>query len=50
MRNFSNINDIVNANAIEMVDKSKWITWYLNNKRKGHSQNSLETIARLVTQ
>jgi hypothetical protein len=50
MRNFSNINDIVNANATEMVNKSKWITWYLNNKRKGVSEKRLETIAYLITQ
>ena len=50
MRNFSNINNIVNANATEMVDGSKWVTWYLNNLKNGRSQKRMETIARLITQ
>lgn len=50
MRTFNNINNIVNANATEMVDGSKWINWYINNKRKGVPNKNLEKIAYLITQ
>lgn len=50
MKTFNNINNIVNANATPMVDGSKWITWYLNNLKNGHSQKRLETIAKLITE
>ena len=50
MKNFSNINDIVNANATPMVDNSKWISWYLDLYKSGLSQKRLEAIARLLTQ
>ena len=50
MRNFSNINSIVNANATPMVDGSKWICWYLDAKRKGVSKKRLEKIAYLLSQ
>lgn len=50
MKNFTNINTIVNANATEMVDNTKWISWFLDLNRKGHSQKNLEKIARLITQ
>ena len=39
MRNFKNINgynlinEIVNCNTIKMVDGSKWIDWYLSQKK-----------------
>ena len=50
MRKFNNINTIVNANAIEMTDGSKWITWYIKNINRGVSKNRLETIAHIITQ
>lgn len=50
MKKFNNINTIVNANAIEMTDGSKWITWYIKNINRGVSKNRLETIAHIITQ
>ena len=50
MKNFTNINTIVNANATEMVDNTKLTSWFLDLNRKGHSQKNLEKIARLITQ
>jgi len=41
--NFKNINQIVNCNSIEMVDNTKWIKWYLNQK-KSNTQKNLDSI------
>lgn len=45
-----NINYIVNANAIEMVDGSKWINWMLNLRRKGLNLKSCNRIAQQLTE
>lgn len=50
MENFYNINTIVNANATEMVDNTKWISWSLNRLREGVPMKNLEKIARLITE
>lgn len=47
---FYNINSIVNANSIEMVDGSKWITWGLNQIKEGLTKRKLNRIAELVTE
>lgn len=47
MKNFKNINQIVNCNAIEMVDNSKWIEWYLNRK-KSIPQKNLDRLIYLL--
>ena len=49
MRNFYNINAIVNANATEMVDESKWITWSLRQMKKGLSAKKINRIACMIT-
>jgi hypothetical protein len=46
---FYNINNIVNANATEMVDGSKWIKWSLNQLKKGLPKRNLNKIAALIT-
>jgi hypothetical protein len=46
---FYNINSIVNANATEMVDGSKWVNWSLNQLKKGLTKRKLNKIAQLVT-
>ena len=47
---FYNINHIVNANSTPMVDGSKWITWGLNNLKKGLTKRKLNKIAELITE
>lgn len=47
---FYNINHIVNANSTEMVDGSKWVTWSLNNIRKGLTKRRLNKIAESITE
>jgi len=45
MKNFRNtygynmINEIINCNSIEMVNGSKWINWYLNQKKQIPQKN-----------
>jgi hypothetical protein len=45
MKNFRNthgynmINEIVNCNSIKMVNGSKWINWYLNQKKRIPQKN-----------
>ena len=46
---FYNINHIVNANAIPMVDGSKWIVWGLDNMKKGSSKRQINMIADILT-
>lgn len=45
--NFKNINQIVNCNSIEMVDNTKWIQWYLNQK-KSIPQKNLDRIVWIL--
>jgi len=47
---FYNINDIVNSNAIEMADNSKWIIWSLNQLKKGLTKRKLNKIASLLSE
>lgn len=46
---FYNINDIINANCIEMVDGSKWISWSLAQLKRGLPKRNLNKIAQLLT-
>ena len=50
MKKFNNINTIVNANAIEMKDGSKWILWGYERIKEGVPTRNLEKIARLITE
>ena len=45
--NFKNINQVVNCNSILMVDNSKWIQWYLNQK-KSIPQKNLDRMVFLL--
>jgi hypothetical protein len=47
---FYNINHLVNANATEMADDSKWINWSLRQLKKGLPKRKLNKIADLITQ
>ena len=46
---FFNINNIVNANSIKMVDGSKWVNWSLNRLKDGTSKRDLNLIASILT-
>ena len=45
--NFKNINEIINCNSIEMLDGSKWIEWYLKNKKEVPQKN-LDAIVHIL--
>ena len=45
--NFNNISQIINCNSIEMVNNTKWIQWYLNQK-KSIPQKNLDNMVRLL--
>lgn len=49
MKEFYNIHHIINANAIEMVDGSKWVKWSLDRLKSGLSKRKLNLIADLAT-
>ena len=39
MKTFKNINQIINCNSIEMVNGTKWIQWYLKQKKSIPQKN-----------
>lgn len=41
------INEIVNCNAMKMQDGSKWVTWFLDQK-KSIPQKNLYAIVRIL--
>lgn len=47
MKNQIDINQLVNCNSIEMTDGSKWITWYLKQK-KSLPINSLRALVYIL--
>jgi hypothetical protein len=47
---FYNINAMVNANVVPMVDSSKWIAFSLHLKKRAFSLRTINRIAELVTQ
>ena len=50
-RNFFNIHSMVNANTIEMVDGSKWITWCLRQiKKRNLSKVQINRIANSLNE
>ncbi|TNE74973.1 hypothetical protein EP331_00340 [bacterium] len=47
---FYNINHVVNANTIEMVDKSKtWVMWSADQMKKGLTIRRLNRIAHTLS-
>jgi len=44
-----NINHIINANAIPMIDNSKWVNWSLNRLKSGIPLRKVNKIAELLT-
>ena len=47
MKTQININQVVNCNSIEMTDGTKWINWYLNQK-KSIPQKNLNRLVYLL--
>jgi len=47
-KSFYNINDIVNANATEMIDGSKWVSWSLSQLKRGVPKRNVNKIASLI--
>jgi hypothetical protein len=47
MRTQININQLINCNAIEMTDGSKWINWYLD-KKKHLTQKKINATVHLL--
>lgn len=46
---FYNINSVINANSIEMVDGSKWVKWSLDRIKDGLPLRNLNRIADMLT-